>query len=161
MSRYQRQVFYLVKSLVFDSEEAGDITQKTFIAAFKNLNKLRNRGMFKQWLLRIAANKARDHLKTKKESIEFEGWMEPDCKNIPEKRIIEKDMVRWIKRALNGLPARQKEVVSFRIFHGFSFNEIAGILDIKEATARTNFHFGIKALRKDLLKQGSGIGNEV
>ena len=159
MSRHQQQVFYVVKSLVFDVDEARDITQKAFIAAFKNLKRLRNRQMFRHWLYRIAVNHARDHLKSRKEKLEYQGWMEPDCTNVPEKRIIERDLVKQVKDMLKGLPMRQQEVVSLRIFHGLSFKEIAEILEIKEATARTNFHFGIKLLRKGLVERG--ISHEV
>lgn len=159
MGRYQREVFYLVKSLVFDTEEAGDITQRSFIAAFRNLKKLKEREKFRQWLIKIAINLARDHLKTRKSELEFEGWMEPDCRNIPEKRVIEKDLNKNVKEALSLLPVRQQEVVNLRIFQGFSFHEIARILEIKKTTARTNFHFGIKTLRKHLIRRG--INHEV
>ena len=123
------------------------------------MRKLKEREKFRQWLLKIAVNLARDHLKTRKAKLEFEGWMEPDCRNIPEKRIIEKDLKENVKEALNLLPVRQREVVNLRIFQGFSFQEIARILEIKKTTARTNFHFGIKTLRNHLAKRG--INHEV
>ena len=157
--KYQREVFYLVKSLVFDKEEAKDITQQSFITAFSKLKRLRKRKQFRNWLLKIAVNVTRDHLRRKKTNIEFEGWMEPDFRNIPERLTIEKDMVRNVQVAISLLPVRQQEIVSLRLIHGLSFGEIAHILEIKKETARSNFHFGIKNLRKHLSRWG--IDHEV
>ena len=57
------------------------------------------------------------------------------------------------------LPVRQREVVSLRLFDDMSFAGIAELLDIKEQSARSNFHFGIMRLR-GLYKQLEGSGHE-
>ena len=154
MTRYQEQVFRLVRSMVFDIEDAKDITQRAFIKVFNNLGRLRKKDSFKSWLFKIAVNLARDHLRTRKNHQALEAWMEKGTGNTPEKRLISREIKEHIKEALFSLPPRQQVVVSLRLLYGLSFKEIADYLDIKEKTARTNFHFGIKGLRNLIAQRG-------
>jgi len=65
-----------------------------------------------------------------------------------------------MKESLMSLPVRQREVVSLRLFDDMSFAGIAELLDIKEQSARSNFHFGIMRLR-GLYKQLEGSGHDL
>ncbi len=157
MTRYQEDVFRLVRSVVFDLEDAKDITQKAFIKAFNNLKKLRKRDSFRSWLFKIAINLSRDHLRTKKEHLELEPWMKVDMENAPEKSLIKREIKDSVKKAIMNLPPKQHLVVSLRLIKGMSFKEISRHLNIKEETARTNFFFGIKGVRTFLQQQGLGL----
>ena len=159
MKKYQRQIFYLVRAMVADTEEARDITQKTFIIAFNKLHFLKKKDQFKAWLFKIAVNKARDHLKTKKEGMEFEAWMSSDRGPSPEAACMKNDLKRLIRDALSCLPPRQKEVIVLRIFQDLDFKDIALILEMKSGTARANFHFGLIKIRDHLRK--SGVSHEL
>ncbi len=156
MKRHQEQVFRLVRSMVFDIEDAKDITQRAFIKVFNNIGRLRKKDSFKSWLFKIAVNLARDHLRTRKNHLTLEAWMEKGTGNTPEKRLISREIKEHIKEALLSLPPRQQVVVSLRLLNGLSFKEIADYLEIKEKTARTNFHFGIKGLRNLIAQRGLG-----
>jgi len=153
MAKYQRPLFYLVKAMVRDTEEAKDITQDAFIKAFNNLRKLKKRDQFKSWLFKIAVNRVRDHLRTKKENEEFDTSMESDLPS-QEARYIQKDLKEKIKEEMYCLPSRQKEVFILRIFQDLDFNEIAQLLEIESKTARAHFHFALKKLRDQLRKKG-------
>jgi RNA polymerase sigma-70 factor (ECF subfamily) len=151
--RYQKEVFYLVRGLVMDIEEAKDITQKTFIKAYRRLKKLRDRRRFRQWLLSIAVNTARDSLRSIK--TDRVPLPEPvDCETDPEEEAIKRERKKLLCEAIKGLSTRQREVVLLRIYHGLRFNEIAEVLDITAESARANFHFGIKNLSKALKEIG-------
>jgi RNA polymerase sigma-70 factor (ECF subfamily) len=153
-ARYERRVFYTVKGMVRDSEEAKEITQETFIRIFKNLRKLRKKEHFRIWLFRIALNLARDHLRGKKQQIELENWMEVDGRASPETDCIHGDLRGKVKEAVHHLPPRQREVVILRIFRELDFSEIARIMETKPETARAHFHFAIKKLRETLRMKG-------
>ncbi len=154
MTRYQEQVFYLVRSMVLDVEDAKDVTQKAFIKAFNNLKRLRKKDNFRGWLFKIAVNLARDHLRTRRKHLALEPWTEKGTQITPERRMMDREIKRHLKEALLSLPPRQQEVVSLRLLKGLSFKEISHLLDMKEKTARTNFHFGLKALRALMAQRG-------
>jgi len=153
MAKYQRPLFYLVRAMVRDTEEAKDITQDAFIKAFNNLHRLKKRDQFKSWLFKIAVNRVRDHFRSKKEKEEFDPSMESDLPSL-EARCIQIDLKEKIREEMDGLPSRQKEVFILRIFQDLDFKEIAQILEIRSKTARAHFHFALKKLREQLRKKG-------
>lgn len=158
MAKYQQPLFYLVKAMVRDTEEAKDITQDAFIKAFNNLRKLKKRDQFKSWLFKIAVNRVRDHFRSKTEKEEFDTSMES---NLPsqEARCIQKDLKEKIKEEMYSLPSRQKEVFILRVFQDLDFKEIAQVLEIQVTTARAHFHFAVNKLRDQLRKRG--VTNEL
>ena len=158
MSKYQRPLFYLVRSMVRDTEEARDITQDAFIKAFNNLRKLKKRDHFKSWLFKIAVNRVRDHFRSMREKEEFDTSMKSDLPS-QEARYIQKDLKEKIKEDVYNLPLRQKEVFTLRVFRDMDFKEIAQLLDIQSETARAHFHFAVNRLREQLRKRG--VTNEL
>jgi RNA polymerase sigma-70 factor (ECF subfamily) len=148
-SRYNREVFYLVKSFVNNTEEAKDITQDTFIKAFNNLKNLNDRTKFKSWLFTIGVNLAKDKLKMRKHTTD-EGLDLIKTNDDPHDNIIKDSLAREVNNAIKKLPERQADVVRLRVIDEMSFKEIADIFNIKETTVRTNFHFAVKGL-KDLI----------
>jgi RNA polymerase sigma-70 factor (ECF subfamily) len=145
-SRYNREVFYLVKTFVNNTEEAKDITQDAFIKAFNNLKNLNDRTKFKSWLFTIGVNLAKDRLKMRKKTTD-EGLELIRTDDDPHDNIIKDSLAREVNSAIKKLPERQADVIRLRALDEMSFKEIAQILNIKETTVRTNFHFAIKGLR--------------
>jgi len=145
-SRYNREVFYLVKSFVNNTEEAKDITQETFIKAFNNLKSLNDRTKFKPWLFAIGVNLSKDRIKMRKKTTD-EGLDLIKDHNDPHDNLIKDGLAREVNNAIKKLPERQADVVRLRVIDEMSFKEIALIFNIKETTVRTNFHFAIKGLR--------------
>lgn len=75
VERYQALVFTVCRQIVSDAEEAKDLTQATFLSAWQHADSC-PAGFERQWLIRIAANKAKDHLKSAKRReipSDFEG----------------------------------------------------------------------------------------
>ena len=153
MSRHQRHVFYTVKAVLLDTEDARDVTQQAFIKAFRKLKRLKKKERFKSWLMRIAMNCAKDHLRKKRCECEFTELI-PDRSQSVEGHIIARDAVRKVKKAIDMLAPRQRMILGLRLFREMDFEEIAGVLNIRPATARTNFHFGMKNLLKTVGKEG-------
>ena len=153
MVRYERRVFYLVKAMVRDAEEARDITQDTFIKAFRGLRRLRKRDRFRPWLFRIAVNGAWDHLRARRDNESLDSSVESDLPS-QETRSIQEDLKEKIRAEMDHLPPRQKEVFILRLFQDMDYKEIAQVLKIDSRTARAHFHFALKRLRVELRKRG-------
>jgi RNA polymerase sigma-70 factor (ECF subfamily) len=131
---------------MLDSEDAKDVTQETFIRVFQNIGRLRRTESFKGWLMRIAMNCAMSHLKRRACNAELPQELH-DVTCCVEKEMVERDMVMHVKEALKRLPERQRMILGLRLFRDMDFSEIAEMMNIKPATARTNFHFGMKNLK--------------
>jgi RNA polymerase sigma-70 factor (ECF subfamily) len=158
MSRYQRQVFYAVKAVVFDTEDAKDITQQAFVKAFQKIGRLRKKERFRSWIMTVAMNCARDHLRKKKDECELFENVHDSGQSV-EGIAMSREMVRKVKEAVSKLPHRQRMVLGLRLFREMDFEEISEIMEIKAVTARASFHFGMRNLLKRLKQEGIRHGD--
>jgi RNA polymerase sigma-70 factor (ECF subfamily) len=141
--------------MIYDMEEAKDLTQKTFIKAIKGIRGFRKEASFKTWLYQIAINTGLNHIKQRRE-VEIE--LEESITN-PElvsgqrsalSDIIEKEKVAWIKRGLNELPERQRLAITLRAYDGLSCSETAKVMKCSEGAVKAHYHQGVKKLREIL-----------
>ena len=164
---YKRIYNYVLKYSA-DEDLAADITQKTFIAVFKNLRKLKDAGSFKPWIYRIATNycheearkQARNKLvsmaPTTGEEEESAGAMEGEAKERmfnPERSFQQVELEKILFGCLQQLPEDQRSVILMKEYEGFKFHEIAETLDASENTIKTRLYRGLKTLKKRLAEQ--------
>lgn len=154
VKRYQRPVYYLALRMLRVPEDADDVTQKTFVKAYRALAGFRFESSFKTWLCAIAINLCRTELmKTKRPTEELsdrisDGGFEE--RQAAEERAYQK---AHLEAALERLPPRQKEVVALRIYQEMPFKDIAKALKSTETAVKVNFHHAMKSLRDWIQKK--------
>jgi RNA polymerase sigma-70 factor (ECF subfamily) len=169
--RYQRPIFFFILRMVWNETDAADLSQKTFIKAFRNIGRFDRRSNFKTWLYRIAINVCKNHFRDdprpwlyriainvcknhfrddpRRREVDIEGMVFADQEN-PLGHIISEEERIGLSSALNELPEKQRHTVMLRVYQGLKYREIAAITGCSEGTAKANFHFGVKRLRKIL-----------
>jgi RNA polymerase sigma-70 factor (ECF subfamily) len=146
----QRPLYYAAVRITQHPQDARDIVQRAFLKAWEKLPELSDTRKFRSWLFTIAINQARN-LRRDKGRRTFEqvdekplAAQEPDAPELLSRR----QERQQLRAALTQLPPRQREVVSLRIDAEFSFSEIGESIGCSAATARVNFHHGMKRLRQ-------------
>ena len=155
----QRLVYSLALRLTGNSAAADDITQETFISAWKHLKGFRGESSLKTWLLRIATNKVRSYWRWKKlrswvglgqkddeeNSPALEDILPDRPEDRPDQVALCADMERRVQAAINTLPPRQREVAVLRA-QEFSMGEIAATLGMAEGTVKAHWFEARKRL---------------
>ena len=141
--------------IVGDSDDAEDVMQEAFLKAFLKLDSYRGEVSFGAWLKRIVINKALDFLRLKRDKLSLEdageiGEMEDEPDDSPEVEY----RAEAIKRAIHKLPEGYRIVLSLILLEGYDHEEVAGILNISNATSRTQYHRAKKKLI-ELLKSNN------
>ena len=152
---YNAAMYNTTLRIVGDSDDAEDVMQEAFLKAFEKLDTYRGAVSFGAWLKRIVINKALDFLRVKKEQLSLEdagevGEMvdEPIDTGEVEYRAEE------IKKAIYDLPEGYRIVLSLILLEGYDHEEVSTILNISNATSRTQYHRAKKRLI-ELLKRNS------
>jgi len=161
---YKRIYNYALKQCASD-ELAADITQRTFIAVFKNLKSLKDLGAFKPWIYRIATNychaEGRKAAKTKtvpftmtndedgERAVKEEGVAEGTHFN-PELSYRQIELEKILFGCLEELPNDQRTVIIMKEYEGMKFREIAEALNTSENTVKTWLYRGLKLLKASL-----------
>lgn len=143
IKRYSGAVYRLVYRVVGNQRDAEDITQETFLKAYKGLTTFKPQLPFKPWLFKIALNEAISFLRNKRTTVELTADL-GSTSALPLESKCEEN--QDLAQALLSLPLRYRQVLLLRGMEDFSFQEIAQILDVNEATARSWFSRAKKQL---------------
>ena len=150
---YYMAMYNTTLRIVGDPDDAEDVMQEAFLKAFTRLHTYRKEVSFGAWLKRIVINKALDFLRLKKEQLSLE-----DAGEIGEMEEATTDTVdveyraEEIKKAIHELPEGYRIVLSLILLEGYDHDEVSYILNISNATSRTQYHRAKKKLI-ELLKR--------
>jgi RNA polymerase sigma-70 factor, ECF subfamily len=160
VERYQGRVFALVFGMLRNREDALDVTQDTFIKAFRNLGTFRGDSSFHTWLFRIGMNLAIDLIRSHGRSrvgeyndavaVEEEGdveWTPDHLRRSPGKDLERQELYGRIMDAMQQLPPDHREVILLREIEGLSYKEIAEAMDIPEGTVMSRLFYARKRLQ--------------
>jgi len=156
--RYQDRIYNVTWRMLADADDAADVAQETFLAAWEGLGRFRGDSALYTWLYRIAVNKALLHRRARSSKREYaasggEAMLETleDCADGPAAAAERNERALMVQRAITGLPEDLKAVVVLRDIEGLAYEEIAEVLEIAVGTVKSRLHRARLALR-DALK---------
>jgi RNA polymerase sigma-70 factor (ECF subfamily) len=145
VQRHQRRVFTMVLRMLQDDEEASEITQNAFLAAWQGLPSFRGEARFATWLYRIAYNCALKQLEWRKRersmqaAMEAEQILEEVNKENQAEDILElRARQAVVREQMEKLPARYRSVLILRHFQEMTYEEMADILTMPIGTIKTH-----------------------
>lgn len=152
-------------------QDAEDLVQETYLKAYKNFDKFEAGTNLKAWLFKIMKNtfinnyRRQQALPPQSDFAEIEDAFESQLaddvtrrsKN-PEDELLEGVMDEDVQRALDALPEDYRLVVTLADLEGFSYKEIADILEIPLGTVMSRLYRGRRLLEEALLLYAKGHG---
>ncbi|MGI6227614.1 MAG: RNA polymerase sigma factor [Peptococcales bacterium] len=164
VDKYKKAIFNLAYKYTHDYPQAQDLSQEIFIHCYLRLEKFDNRSKFSTWLYRLAIHKCIDWQRKKKREpllVELDEFQSINKGKSPEEIFIKKENALWLKKALNNLPEKYREVLFLYHNQGLSYKDISEILGIPRKTVETRIYRGKKLLKEQLSNEQEGIGNEL
>ncbi len=164
VGNYQQRIYSTLFGMLGNRQDAEDVTQETFITAFRKLDKFESRSSFYTWLHRIAFNAAIDLQRRKKRtknqfvSSEMIDTAEPTGQKTssPASIVMAKETVSQVQLALSRLDEERRNIIVLRDLQGIDYAEIASMLDIPVGTVRSRLHRARIELREILNAMGIG-----
>ena len=159
--KYQHKIVNLVMRYVRDPEVALDITQESFIKAYRALPRFRGDSAFYTWIYRIAVNTAKNHLAAQRRrptDIELD-LQDPEQYDLhaklketdtPEGVSISNEVQEILERAIAALPEDLRMAIILRELDGMSYEEIAQTMDCPVGTVRSRIFRARDAIGKKL-----------
>lgn len=154
LTHYKGQVFRHAFAMLGDRMEAEDISQEAFIKVYYSLNKLESEYAFTSWLTRIVSRLCYDRIqkRRKETTMLFNGRLkdvgEPD-------QIIERTQLQLtITEAMAKISPEHREAIVLRDVEGYSYEEIAKILEIPLGTVKSRINAARLALRNVMNSSG-------
>jgi RNA polymerase sigma-70 factor (ECF subfamily) len=169
--RHQKRMLNIAYRIIGNYDEACEITQDAFVAAYNNIKGFRREAAFSTWLSAICINIARNRLKRLKARRFREGrslddpisspdgkrGMDPPASDpTPLERLEARDIRHHVQECINTLDTEFKEVLVLRDMQGFSYEEISTMLDVPAGTVKSRL-FRAREGMKDCLKKVRGV----
>lgn len=163
VERYHRQAYNIAYRLTGNSADAEDLTQESFLRAYRFFDRYNRDMPFENWLYRIMSRVFIDELRKKPKfrtqsldqpiSIGGMGDTEilleiPDLASNPEVRLLTDSLEEPLQMALDALPAEFRTAVVLADIEGLSYEEIAEVMHCSLGTVRSRLHRGRKLLRQ-------------
>jgi RNA polymerase sigma-70 factor, ECF subfamily len=156
VQRHQRRIFNLSLRMLQDEEDAGEITQEAFLAAWQGLSSFRGEACFPTWLYRIAYHCCLRQLERRKRerSLQAIQILEGINKEKQAEDILElRDRQAVVREQMEKLPTRYRMVLILRHFQEMTYEEMADILSMPVGTIKTHLFRARSLLKKRLLAQ--------
>lgn len=167
VARWEQPLFRFVYRLLPRQDDARDICQETFLRILGKAHRFRRGARFSTWMYQIALNLCRDQLRRRRRwrRILAEGVDLPErpaaghaaevsAMRDPSVAAERSQLNAAVLRALDEIPAEQREVLILKEFEELKFREIAEILRCPESTVKSRLYYGLNALRGALARQG-------
>lgn len=162
VEKYLKSVYNFLYSFTKDPAVLDDLTQETFIKAWKNIKKFDSEKNFKTWVFTIAKNTALDYCK-KKKNIPFSFFTNKEGNNkleeidddkiLPDEILEKKDLAKDLERKLDNIPENYRLILLLRYRDDFTLEEIAEILDRPYNTIKSAHNRALAKLKEELLKK--------
>lgn len=159
VKRWERPIYALAYRTLGREEDARDVTQETFLRAFRALSGFKGDAKFSSWLYRIALNLCRDWMRKERraplvsvpEGVEVEELAaERGPVESVEDLAARSEMGREVAKAMAYLPPEQRQAIILKEYHGLTFQEIADLMHCPLSTVKTRVYQGLSTLRKQL-----------
>lgn len=154
LQKYQQKVYWHIRRMVLNHDDADDLVQDVFIKVWKNLDKFRQDSQLYTWLYRIASNECITFLNKKKakNNVSLDELPEQLTDNLNEENYFSGDTIqKKLQQALLTLPEKQKLVFNMKYYDDMKFQEISDILGTSVGALKASYHLAVKKIEHYLL----------
>jgi len=154
LGKYQQKIYWHIRRLVIDHDDADDLVQEVFIKVWKSLSAFRNDSQLYTWLYRIATNESITFLNRKnvKKNISLDDIVGSELEeSLAESSYFDGDKAQMkLQKALLTLPEKQRLIFNMKYFDDLKYEEISEILGTSVGGLKASFHIAVKKIEEYL-----------
>lgn len=155
VTTYQEKLYWHIRKIVIDHDDADDIIQNVFLKAWNNIDSFRGDSSIFTWLYRIATNESLTFLSQKRKK---KGLFSSSEENYLLEKLNADDyfdgeeIKRKLMEAVIKLPEKQRLIFNMKYFDGLKYEEIAAILNLTTGALKASYHHAVKKIEDYLSK---------
>jgi len=153
--KYQQKIYWHIRKMVIDHEDADDLTQDVFIKVWKHLENFRQDAQLYTWLYRIATNECLNFLKSKKRKFFLpinDVEAELTAKIDQQENLSGDEIQLKLQKALLKLPDKQRLVFNMKYYDDLKYEEISEILGTSVGALKASYHLAVKKIEEYVTK---------
>jgi RNA polymerase sigma-70 factor (ECF subfamily) len=156
LKKYQQKIYWHIRRMVIDHDDADDIAQDVFVKVWKNLTGFRNDAQLYTWMYRIATNECITFLnnKKKKNNVSLDDVDYSLADTLADSGYFDGDKAqRKLQEALLTLPDKQRLVFNMKYYEDMKYEEISDVVGTSVGALKASFHLAVKKIEAFLLSK--------
>ena len=148
---YTEPLYWQIRKMVIDHDDANDVLQNTFIKAWSSIENFRGDAKLSTWLYKIAINESITFINKEKQrnnvslddddsflinSLASDEWFDGD------------DLRLELQTAINSLPEKQRLIFNMRYFDDMKYEDMSEILGTTVGALKASYHHAVKKIEK-------------
>lgn len=151
VERHRRTVYQVCYRFVGNHEDAGDLSQDSFVRAWRGLKTFKGQSALSTWLYRIAVNVCLNRVSVKTpptDPIESPDHFEDTRVEGAQAALLREERAATVREAIASLPKQQRATLILRAYHDLSHQQVADILGCSVGATKANFFHALANLKK-------------
>lgn len=165
MQSHESRIYAIALRMMGNREDAQDCAQEAMVRIYRAMGSFKGQSALATWIYRITMNTCLDELRRRKarkvtslDSLVNNGWSPTDTGDTPEEHGLRVEKQSALNQAIQSLPDDMRAAIILRDVKGYSYDEIASILDANVGTIKSRISRGREKLREILSKQSELFG---
>ena len=155
LADYKERLYWHIRKIVINHEDADDVLQNTFIKVFENVSKFKGNSNIYTWMYKIATHESLNLLskKSRKLGISNEEWIEKQADQLESDVYFEGDAMQLkLQKAIATLPEKQRLVFNMKYFEEMKYEKMSEILETSVGGLKASYHHAVKKIKHEINK---------
>ncbi|MBK9270197.1 MAG: RNA polymerase sigma factor [Saprospiraceae bacterium] len=152
VEKYQEKLYWQIRRMVLNHEDADDVLQNTFIKIFRNIGSFEGKSSLYTWMYRIAGNESLSFLEKQKrqfaESLDELATHPAILRLQADPYYVGDETNQILQRAILTLPEKQRQVFHLRYYDEMPYKEMSELLETSEGALKSSFHHAVKKIQE-------------
>jgi RNA polymerase sigma factor (sigma-70 family) len=156
IKKYQEKLYWHIRRMVVEHEDANDVLQNVFIRVWNGLENFREDSQLYTWLYRIATNECLSYLEQqkRKSALSFDEMESGLSNKIVADKYFDPNKLEWkLQLAIQQLPEKQRVVFTLRYYDEMPYEEMSRVLDTSEGALKASYHHAVKKIEDYILNR--------
>jgi RNA polymerase sigma factor (sigma-70 family) len=149
VNKYQKRVYWQVRRIIIDHDDANDVVQNVFIKVWKNLGNFKEASSLYTWLYRIATNESLTFLKQKRANmyVPFDSVSRSLSHKLEDDSYFSGDAIqKKLQNAILTLPDKQRIVFNMKYYDNIKYEQMSEMLDTSVGALKASYHHAVKKI---------------
>ncbi|QQX76561.1 MULTISPECIES: RNA polymerase sigma factor [Aequorivita] len=149
VAQYKERLYWQIRNMVLDHDDADDVLQNTFIKIFRNIKSFKGESKLHTWMYRIAANESITFLnkKARRNNVSIDNVKDNAVRKLETDVYFEGDQLQLeFQKAIATLPEKQRLIFTMKYFEDHTFEELSEILETSVGGLKSSYHIAVKKI---------------
>jgi len=154
IKKYQEKLYWHIRRMVVEHEDANDVLQNMFIKVWNALDKFREDSQLYTWMYRIATNESLTFLEQQKKrsTVSFSNEDNGLSNRLRADKNFDINKAEWkLQLAMQQLPDKQRAVFNLRYYDEMPYEEMSRVLETSEGALKASYHHAVKKIEDYIL----------